>query len=210
MSVLALEHLFLAVTASFAADHIQASNLFGWCIPTQHPYGPRIAWVPGDPSDNVGLITSPKYPSTVPRQLGTLIELFTVYFTAQDPSDPENEMKQYHIVRELHDAWFRAAYFAAHGTFTVRSENWITKHTERRHGATLRLVCELQAPILDVLPDSPLVDPEQDSELVDARQEALDADTTLGANVPVLLNETPDDVGVVIVPGELPPSEDET
>lgn len=205
MSTLALEFLYNAVIDSFAADHVNASNDFGWRIPAQHPYGPRIAWVPGDASDSAGVIGAAMYPGSIPRQLGTLRELFTVYFTAQDPSDPENELKQYHIVRELHDAWYRAVYFAAHGTFSIISQTWITKHMERRHGATMRLICQVLAPILDVLPDSPLVDPDPGPEFVDAVAEAEAASTTLGVDVPVELDTEPDDVGVVIAPGDLPP-----
>lgn len=173
MSTLALENLFNTVQASFVADGIHAVNLFGWRIPTQHPYGPRVAWVPGDPSNSVGLTTAPRGPGGNPRALGMLNELCTVYITAQDPSDPENEQAQYHIVRMLHDAWFRAVYKAAHGTFYIRSEGWETKRSERRHGATLRVVFEIQAPVLDRLPDPPLIDDGIDQDnITDAVAEA--------------------------------------
>ena len=189
MSTLAVENLFNAVSASFAADGIHAQNLFGWRIPTQHPFGPRIAWVPGDPSNSAGLSTAPRGPGGLPvRALGMLRELCTVYITAQDPSDPENELVQYHIVRQLHDAWLRAVYHAAYGTFWIRSEGWETKRSERRHGATMRVVFELLAPILDRLPDPPLVDTgtQQDS-TIDAVAAAAAVGTSVGANIRVSL-----------------------
>lgn len=158
MSTLGVENLFNQVTSSFASDGIHATNVFGWREPTKHPYGPRVAWVPGDPSSNAGLTGAPRGPGGNPRALHGMRELCTVYFTAQDPSDPENEQVQYHIVRMLHDAWLRAVYRAAHGTYWIRSETWETKRSERRHGATLRLVFELLVPVLDQLPDVPLID----------------------------------------------------
>jgi hypothetical protein len=204
MSTLAVENLFNQVSASFAADGILATNLFGWRVPTQHPYGPRVAWVPGDPSNSAGLSTAPRGPGGVPRSLGMLRELFTVYFTAQDPADPENELAQYHIVRMLHDAWYRAVYHTAFGTFWIRSEAWETKRSERRHGATLRVVCEILAPILDRLPDPPLIGTGVDQDLItDAVQDAIDHGTTMGADIDVLLV---DDVSPMpIPPGSIPP-----
>lgn len=193
MSTLAVENLYNQVVASFAADGIHATNAFGWRIPAQHPYGPRIAWVPGDTSGNAGLSGAPREPGGNPRALHTMRELCTVYFTAQDPADPENELVQYHIVRMLHDAWLRAVYRAAHGTYWIRSENWETKRSERRYGATLRVVFEILAPVLDRLPDPPLIDDGVDQDnVVDARQDAIDHGTTLGDDVTVSLNDTED------------------
>lgn len=204
MSTLAVENLFNQVTAQFAADGIHATNLFGWRIPTQHPFGPRIAWVPGDPSNSAGLSTAPRGPGGLPvRALGQLRELFTVYITAQDPSDPENELVQYHIVRQLHDAWFRAVYHAAFGTFWIRSEGWETKRSERRHGATMRVVCEILAPILDRLPDPPLVDADTGDAVVDAVADAIAHGTTMGADIDVLLVDHFEDT--TIPPGTVPP-----
>jgi hypothetical protein len=207
MSTLAVENLFNVVSASFTADGILATNLFGWRVPTQHPYGPRIAWVPGDPSNSAGLTTAPRGPGGNPRQLAMLRELFTVYFTAQDPADPENELVQYHIVRMLHDAWMRAVYHAAHGTYWIRSQGWETKRSERRHGATLRVVCEILAPILDRLPDPPLVSDGTDQDnAVDAVQDAIDHGTTLGLDVDVTLVDSVEPAP--ILPGAIPPISD--
>jgi hypothetical protein len=161
---LAWVHLFEAVSARFVLENVPAVNLFGWRIPAQHPKGNRIAWVPGDPNGIVGTLLPPRNPGSDPRSLGTLGELFTIIINGQDPTDPENEMRQYEIVRYLRDAWFRAAYHAAYGTFTVRSESWVTARNERRHGAALKIGVELQAPIPDeAWPD----DGTQDEVLVD-------------------------------------------
>jgi len=196
-----MEYLFNSVTSQFAADSIHAVNEFGWRVPTIHPFGPRIAWVPGDPSNSAGLIAAPRNPGGNPRALGMLNELFTVYFTAQDPSDPENEQVQYHIVRQLHDAWYRALYHAAFGTFYIRSVGWETKRSERRHGATMRVVCEIQAPILDRLPDPPLVDASDDL-IVDAVADAHEHGTVVTAHL--IVSEL--DVDEV---QDIDPSEDE-
>lgn len=191
MITTALEHLYQRVTQSFTADGIQAVNVFGWRMPAQHPYGARIAWVPGDPSGALGATGAARNPGSHPRPIGMLLELFTVYITAQDPSDPENELKQYHLVRLLRDAWYRAVYRAAHGTFQLRAESWVTNKTERRHGATLRIVVEVQAPIVDALPDEPLVlGPNA------GLDNAVEVDE-LEPNAEVVLAETPEDAGTV-------------
>lgn len=204
MSTLAVENLFNQVSASFVADGILATNVFGWREPTKHPFGPRVAWVPGDPSNSAGLSTAPRGPGGNPRALHSFRELFTVYITAQDPSDPENEQAQYHIVRMLHDAWLRAVYRAAHGTYWIRSEGWETKRSERRHGATMRVVCEILAPVLDRLPDPPLVaDGTDQDNLIDAVQDAIDHGTTVGANIDVLLVDTVEPMP--LPPGSIPP-----
>jgi hypothetical protein len=124
-----------------------------------------------------------------------LDELFTVYITGQDASDPENEQKQYHIARIVRDQWYRAVYLAAHGTFAVRNEMWLVEKIERRWGASLRLICSIQAPVLDAV--------NGDSGIIDAAQDAIDDGTTLGAEIPVELHDNTEVMS--IPPGELPP-----
>lgn len=182
--------LFERVSARFVLLGVPAVNLFGWRIPAQHPQGNRIAWVPGDPSGIVGSYLPPRNPGGSPRSLGTLGEAFTIIISGQDPTEPENELLQYSIVRNLRDAWFVAAYHVAHGAFTVRSELWITDRLERRHGAALKMVVELQAAIWDTTWDGK--DPgatevpgedatvEIESNLLDV----TDIVTVKGANVP--------------------------
>lgn len=194
MTKLALEYLYDSVVASFAADQINATNLFGWRASAQNIYGPRIVWQPGDPSDSVGTTGPARNPGGYPRSLGTLGELFTVRISATDESEPENELKQYHIVRMLRDAWFRAVYKAAYGTFAVRSESWMTDKRERRAGAALQLVCEIQSPIVDALPDEPLIGIPPEADTTDA--------SPVGAEINVEADEVEDDGDVeqVLIP----------
>ncbi len=153
-SKLAWPTLYHLVSARFVLEKVPCSNMFGWRIPAQHPKGNRIAWVPGDPNGTVGTLLPPRNPGGEPRSLGTLGEVFTILINGQDPTDPENELAQYSIVRYLRDAWFRAVYHAAYGAFTIRSEQWVTTRLERRHGAALKIAVELQAMIPDeVWPD---------------------------------------------------------
>jgi hypothetical protein len=156
---LALEHAFDSVVAQFAGDDINAVNAFGWRQPAQHlDTLPRIAWVPGDPSGALGELVGARDPGRHPRPLAQLNELVTVYITAWDPRDHvEDERAAYRAARFLYDAWFRAMYLALHGTFKVRAQSWSTAQLERHFGATIRVVFEVQAPIVDALPDEPLV-----------------------------------------------------
>lgn len=159
MIKLAVENLYDSVRASFIENAINAENVFGWRTPAQYSSElPRCAWVPGDDkSGTLGELGGARNPGQDPRPLAQLGELFTVYLTAADPRDPENELAQYHATRFLYEAWYVALYRAAHGTFRVRSQGWVTSKRERSYGATLRVVCEVQAPIVDALPDEPLV-----------------------------------------------------
>lgn len=193
-TTLALESLFERVSASFAADGIQAANVFGWRQPATHIASgfARIAWVPGNTGGAVGETTAPRHPGSIPRPLLMLRELFTVYISAADNGAPESELAQYHITRMLRDAWLRAVYLAAHGTFRIRDEQWITDRRERRHGAAIRLVCEIEAPIVDALPDAPLVGTELPADVVDAHAVALEENTELAAANALALNDTDD------------------
>jgi hypothetical protein len=155
-SKLALVHLYEVVTAMLKADQVPVTSLFGWRIPAQHPMGNRIAWVPGDLGGTLGETGPARYPGGEPRSLATLNELFTVVINGQDLTEPEDELKQYSVVRYIRDAWYRAVYHAAYGVFAIRSEQWVTTRLERRHGAALRIVGEIQAAVRDeAWPDQP-------------------------------------------------------
>lgn len=158
MIVFAIEQLFAAVVAQFAADVTPALNLFGWRTPAQKvmpggaPLGDRILWIPGDDeTGEIGEMGPAKLRATEPRSLGTLGELFTVRIYAADETLvlKENELAQYRACRALYDAWFRAVYLAAHGTFTVQSVEWVIDQKERRHGASIRVLLQLDAMIPD-------------------------------------------------------------
>ncbi len=157
--VLTWPRLFDAVEARFALDKTKVDMSFGWTTPQKHKTADaRIVWVPGD-DGNVGSIGPARHPGgsnqqagqVDPRSLATLGELFTVHVSASDPQFPSNERSQYVASRLLFDAWYRAVYKAAYGTFAVQSLNWITDKAERRHGSAMVCVCELAAKI----PDSP-------------------------------------------------------
>lgn len=157
-TTLAVEQLYSRVVARFALDVTPAENVFGWREPEKHVEGNRIAWVPGDPSGKVGLTAPPRNPGRNPRPLATLRELFTCVISASDPTDPENELAQYKATRLLRDLWFRAVYLAAHGTFVIRDEAWISVRKERRHGAAIRVVLELEAMVADTVHEVAPVD----------------------------------------------------
>lgn len=150
---LALEKLYNDVVDRFAGEGTICDNLFGWRIPAQQVIGPRIAWVPGDPSGSAGEDGPARNPGRNPRPIGTLHELFYVVISASDASAPENEFLQYKATRLLRDAWHRAVYLAARGTFQIKSETWVVDKNERRFGSALRVVCTIQS----MIPDEPLV-----------------------------------------------------
>jgi len=148
-NTLALEHLFAAVSTRFATEGTAAENVFGWRKPAQPGLSNRIVWVPGDPSGNAGATGPARNPGRNPRSLATLYELFTVIVAAVDLTAPDDEAAQYKVARVLRDAWFRAVYLAAHGTFEIKSERWITDKLERRRGAALEIVCAVEAMVPD-------------------------------------------------------------
>jgi len=151
--VLALEKLYDDVVARFVAEETTCEFDFGWRTPAeQSNVVNRIVWVPGDEAGNVGATGSAKYPGRTPaRPIATILERFYVVISSHDPSDPENERKQYATTRLLSDAWERACYLAAHGTFKIESRRWIQTKNERRLGAALRIICTVEA----MVPDEP-------------------------------------------------------
>lgn len=156
MIIFALENLYNNVVARFTLEGTAVPNLFGWREPVkQLTTGSRIQWVPGDDdSGDAGKTQPPRNPGAVPRSIGTLAELVTVYCVGIDTSAPENELAQYKAARTLYDAWFRAVFLAANGTYQILKTKWIVEKTERRHGATLRVLLAIEAKIPDAIPDS--------------------------------------------------------
>jgi hypothetical protein len=164
---LSLPHLFDEVVARFAAEGpwltppvvsppapgVPVPNLFGWRTKGQQlTTGVRILWIPGDDgSGSAGAVKAARSPGGNPRPLHTLAELCTVYITAHDKTAPENERKQYDATRLLYDAWLRAIYLAAFGTYSIVSTTWVTEKLERRHGAALRVVLAVEAVVPDVV-----------------------------------------------------------
>lgn len=165
----ALEALFDAVVARFAtegpwlvapvlappAPGTPVPNTFGWKKPEQQQLrGNRIIWVPGDDENgDVGEYLPARQIGAEPRNLARLGERFTVYIVGEDKTQPENERAQYNAARLLHDAWFRAVWKAAYGTFKFDKPRWYGEAKERRRGATMRLLGTLDAPLPDEIHD---------------------------------------------------------
>lgn len=155
----AIEVLLQKVRARFTAEGTAVQNVFGWRAPAQHVEGSRIAWVPGDPNGKLGELLGPRSPGGSPRPLYNLAELYTVYISSSDPTNIEDETLQYKATRHVYNAWLRAVYLAAHGTYKlIDSGTWLAARKERRHGATLRCVIALQTPIIDAPQASAPVD----------------------------------------------------
>jgi len=147
---LALEKLVLDVVDRFDDEKTQVPNLFGWKTPERRGGRQnRICWVPGDPSGALGGVTSARFPGGNPRSIGTLEETFTVYIEGRDQAHPEDELLQYKATRLVFDAWYRAAYLSVRNLLEIKSAAWLVEGKTRRHGATLRVVCSLQAMIPD-------------------------------------------------------------
>lgn len=172
-TILALEKLYTDCVARFGSEGTfgntptplaaaQAANPFGWRETARQGGGVnRIVWVPGDDAQgNLGPLLPPRYPGRVDpgRPLGTLDELFTCYISAADVSVPQtNELAQWKATRLLYDAWYRAVYLAAHGTFHLHAHSYVVStkagpKAERRFGATIRVVGAIQAMIPDAVP----------------------------------------------------------
>jgi len=135
------------------AAPVVVPNVFGWQEIDKQGPSPRIVWVPGDEgSGAIGQFGAGKYPGRLPaRPLGQIGELVTVYVQGFDATQPENERKQYEAARALLDAFYRAVYLAAHGTFEIISAGWVISKKVRRHGATIRVLLNIQA----LIPDAP-------------------------------------------------------
>jgi hypothetical protein len=149
-TVLALPLLFEAVVARFALDGTVCAQHFGWHEPPKlGPTNARITWSPGDVGGAIGAVEPPKQPGRNPRPLGTVAELCTVDIYAFDPTAPTVELAQYTAARLLFDAWYRAVYLAARGTFELLSSQWIRPLSGRAHGACIRAIVRVDAMIPD-------------------------------------------------------------
>lgn len=185
--VLAYEKLIADVRAEFNEYEVECENLFGWRVPAQHHVGDRIVWVPGDQTGDLGEVVAPKWPGRHPRPLATLGELFTVYITGRPPQEVvEYEEAQYHASRVLFDAWLRAVYRAAHGTFEIKRASWIVNRKERRATGAIRVLLALEAKVSD-----------------HANEEVQG--NTVGGEFAMTINETPDAPVTISPPQESEP-----
>jgi hypothetical protein len=174
--IFALEHLFTAVKARMDADTLAEDeeatpvpHVFGWREPAKHRASThRIVWVPGDDrTGELGEVAPARNPGGNPRSLATVRELFTVYIEAQDPSAAENEATQYHATRLLFDAWVRAVYLAARGTYALSKPTWVIDKKERRHGAAIRVLGTIEAMVPDTQHEEVIAVAEIDVEMLD-------------------------------------------
>lgn len=153
---LAIPALFDAVAARFALDGTNVPLYFGWREHQRQQQGDsRIVCYPGDSNGDMGETLPPRSPGFGnPRPLLNLAELCTweITGTAPTPTASDDERAQYQATREIYDAWARAVYLAAHGTYEQLSAEWLVERKERRRGATLRVVLAVQA----VVPDAPV------------------------------------------------------
>lgn len=187
-STFALPRLFSAVVDRFAdegsgpgspSDVVQS---FGWReVARANTAKGRIVWTPGDEVGALGTVGSPKQPGRVTaRPLATLAELATCTISAVDPTATENELAQYEVTRALFDAWFRAVYLAARGTFAIVSSEWLVDKTSRRFGNAIRVVFTLEGAILDAPMTSAPTDTAAD--VVSTVGETSDPTETIEAN----------------------------
>ncbi len=155
----ALQTLFASTVQCFNDDGSLIQSAFGWREQRRNPtlgLKRRIVWVPGDDKgqskgalSDAGKVVGARSPGGLPRSLGVLQEICTVYCWASEISTPELENAQYAEARELWDAWYRAVYLSARGRFSVVSTQWVTRALERRYGAALRSVLWVESDIVD-------------------------------------------------------------
>jgi hypothetical protein len=197
--ILALEKLYDDVVTQFGVDGTfgvtpdpvtaaQRANAFGWREPARQG-GPvaRIVWVPGDDgSGALGTLGAPKYPNrTDPgRPLATLEELFTVWISSADTGALQsNERAQYHSTRLLYDAWVRAVYLNAHGTYRILAQQWViagagVPRAAHRFGTAIRVTGAIQAMIPDATPT--LVEPPLSASITAEELSQTDPPVTIG------------------------------
>lgn len=164
----AFSTLVAVANADLALRVTDLEPVFGWREVHRQQCKPRrIVWVPGDPTGKAGkMLGATKAPipavtrtgqATVARNIADLDELFTVYVQAYDPTDPDNELKQYTEARLLFDALIGAIYRASHGGHSigvvyVEDPVWSVNQTEQKHGGRLTVVGRVRSPI----PDDPI------------------------------------------------------
>ncbi len=167
----ALERLFNTAKTDLEALVPGVLVRFGWREHTKHLQGssaPRVDFRPGDTSMSLGKFAAAREPGRSPRPLFTIKEYFTVTVSSNDPTDPENELKQYVATRELFDSVINRLYRHAHGTFSLERANW-NGPNERRMGAELVLIGVIDTPVFDdKLSDFALATPAITGEIVNA------------------------------------------
>jgi hypothetical protein len=153
-ATLALVNLYTKVGEKLVALGHDAASLpmhFGWRPVAQSILTDRrIVWTPGDPTGVIGDFIFGKVSRSVtqnPKPIGELAELVTVTLSACDPSEPENEQKQYIAARELLDLWAACVDEVGRTTVTVEDTRWLTDKKERSHGAAIVVVLSVASVI---------------------------------------------------------------
>jgi hypothetical protein len=157
MSTFALVRLYDAVVARFDADGTGpespavVTHHFGWNAVTKHRLEVgRIVMTPGDPNGAIGTFGGAKNPGRIDaRSLATIGELFHVTISAVNPEARADEAAQYEATRALMDAWLAAVYRSARGTYVIESGEWIKGRAEWGYGKAVRLICTIEAAVLD-------------------------------------------------------------
>jgi len=206
--ILALENLYNGVRAYFDANGwTKVYQPFGWREPAQQQtVEDRIAWVPGDRSGFVGELEGTTQPGGVPRYLATLNEVFhVVVSTWADEKEPESELLAWRSTRILWGRWYEAAFHVAQGTFTIRRQEWVQIHKERRSGTALIATITIQSPMYSdewtiiPLPGTPLDSPARfvvDVEELDVTEQVIS-----GPAAPIAVAAT---IGQITLAGEQP------
>lgn len=157
----AADAIYTSISDRVAAEGpADCEVVFGWRAPQRRrATRRRIAVIPGDATTGgAGTLGGggPSIGDGVYRSLARLGEMVTVECEAHDPSAPEDELAQYRETRWLYDIAIRAILRAHMGRAEVVSQEWETRRSERRHGALMRVLLELDVAVPDAPPDEDL------------------------------------------------------
>jgi hypothetical protein len=110
--------------------------------------GNRVVFAPGDEGGALGGYDAPVKPGRNPRSLWDWMLLFRVYIWAYDLSAPEEELKQWAAVVELHDHVVEAIHPFVAAFYKPSGSKILNKPTERRFGQEILLLAEMRQPVL--------------------------------------------------------------
>ena len=152
--IFAMNNLYRAVKADFAVRDAGVQFTFGWKQSNRQNTSTgasfaRIDWVPGNEAGDMGEDKPARELNRKPRIIADLDEDFHIILRGHDASAPEDEEKQYSIIRLLYDELRASMYRAGHGTFQVGKPRWVTSKNERRLGASAVIPCIMRSPIPD-------------------------------------------------------------
>lgn len=124
----ALEELFEGVEAYLTERGAAVSMAFGWLCRDEHGgIDSRITWTPGDGGDNVGTLAPDAITARIggERVLGRQQQLCRIAITVPgDPTDPDNERKQWVNTLTLFSAVYAALRAVGAGQVEVVSTRY--------------------------------------------------------------------------------------